>query len=1746
MRVTLAIVLTCVLASQIAASPSVFRPGKEFVFHYVAQAVTGIPNSGKQAAALKGSATVRVQIKPAGKIVIALSDVAVYKVVGAIPTGAATALLPDSAVTMITAPELQAIKEAVMRPIRCEYRNGMIVSLEMPADEPVWSANVKKGIVAMLQVNLNGANQIEDADPAVAEMFMANTVKPAAGAKYFRAMEAGIAGKCEAVYAAMVAPAAVAAADASFAAAGCACTAAACKCAPAPVAAAMSGLPELRVIKSWNYKNCALPPTVEHGILANLKLDKGINGIGKDLVVASVVADYVIAGDARNFVIKKAVQISKFAVAPFAAEAGRMEANVIQVMVAIDAKDIAGAAIRPGRDLVALPSVLKMEIPLQPLAAWPKASAADKLAQVEAILAEACAATTPIIHAAAPAVVIKLVHAIRECDATVVQTIASKYVLAAAAAADACAIKKREMLLDVLPTVPSTAVIPVMVEIVRAGIVTVPRAVFMINAMVLSAPPVPAAVKALLAALKVPAIAANCALRHTVLLGLGTVVNKMYVAHRKMGAAKAATAPVIHQVVKELVAMYAAAAAPAEKIAVVKACGNAGVPELLPELAKLAANPAEPAAIRAQAIFACRHIAPIAHSKAMAVLLPLLMDTAEPQDVRIAAFVAIMDMQPSSGVMHMIAHALKTESNAQVASFAYSYIATMAKATHPAFKAMAARCRWALMIVGPVIPSIFTSKAIHLDAFMKSLQMGAAIDMFVINAPASAIPKAVVAKLNAFLLGQSINVAEVGVEAAGLQAILHKLVGPYGILTSILNGKKNIMDVLAPIVKPAMGSMADGVIAALQELGIVDRPDEALAAAVYMKMFGNEIAAIRVTEASVKAWVGDGNAIIAELENVLIAGAEINMLKTLALVDSAINIPTPLGVPLAIKLTAVAAFQAKGTAKLTGIASLAELTSGIVPTTPVSAAINIAPSWVIEVSAHMAVDATVLRAGTAIKALVHAHLPVAADIAVDMATWKMSAKFKLPAAAQKIASIEVVPICYVDVVHAAPKAAVFETEVAEILDPAIIAAIPIKAPIVIPGCGVAVKIQGQIGVCTPAYAPAWPLCGKQTFEFMLEPAAAAAAAAPAIEFEVQYFGPFAAAAPAAAPAAAAAAAAAPPAGGSSWISWFALPTFSSADVAAAAAAAPAATAALGAAAFEPVVKAAAIQGAAITHTIQAVVKCSAGAPAKALAHAQVKVISSVDFMANQFNAQVICLPALGVAAETKFVADIMALVPNMMAAIIPDVTPVAPADVMCSAKVSVIQANAPIAEFAVKLASGDMGIAADIPSLAASILPTLAAAIPAPHAAAAAASPAAYSCTILCDVSKMPATMLEVPAALAVAAASVLQPLLHLAAVPVPATVPAATAGHIAIVAKVIPAWQKMVVMVRGAAGAAFVVNVPIAMPMLYDVALAGALPAAAPAAAAAARMPPMPSAAISITDAYAGKCAIVANRVMTFDGVVIAIPAAAAACEAVVAKDCSAQAAFAVTATPADASMTIKAVKVVVPGYVIEVIPNASGPVVAVNGIPRVIPAAAPVVIAAGAAGAYMIARSNGMVVIAAKFLGLTIATDCEQIIVQASAMFRGKICGLCGNMDGETADEMACPALDIAASAAAFVAQYVIPSAECQPAAIAGAAPAAAGAAAGNCAVVPAAMNQVKERFYAGVKEYCFTVEPVAACPAACFSTAAVSQLAGMHCLPANKMSTIRLVQEWKLRVLHELQWKHVDAYETVEVPTACAPAA
>lgn len=65
------------------------------------------------------------------------------------------------------------------------------------------------------------------------------------------------------------------------------------------------------------------------------------------------------------------------------------------------------------------------------------------------------------------------------------------------------------------------------------------------------------------------------------------------------------------------------------------------------------------------------------------------------------------------------------------------------------------------MTLGPFAPVILSSKAIHMDAFMQSLQAGIGMNMYLTNTPSSPLPSAVVGSLDAFLFGQAIKVAEV-------------------------------------------------------------------------------------------------------------------------------------------------------------------------------------------------------------------------------------------------------------------------------------------------------------------------------------------------------------------------------------------------------------------------------------------------------------------------------------------------------------------------------------------------------------------------------------------------------------------------------------------------------------------------------------------------------------------------------------------------------------------------------------------------------------------------------------------------------------------------------------------------------------------------------------------------------------------------------------------------------------------------
>ena len=62
----------------------------------------------------------------------------------------------------------------------------------------------------------------------------------------------------------------------------------------------------------------------------------GHTGNQKDMIISSIMTDYIVAGaGSTDWGIQRALQITKYAFAPFAETAGRMEANIMLVVTPI-------------------------------------------------------------------------------------------------------------------------------------------------------------------------------------------------------------------------------------------------------------------------------------------------------------------------------------------------------------------------------------------------------------------------------------------------------------------------------------------------------------------------------------------------------------------------------------------------------------------------------------------------------------------------------------------------------------------------------------------------------------------------------------------------------------------------------------------------------------------------------------------------------------------------------------------------------------------------------------------------------------------------------------------------------------------------------------------------------------------------------------------------------------------------------------------------------------------------------------------------------------------------------------------------------------------------------------------------------------------------------------------------------------------------------------------------------------------
>jgi hypothetical protein len=120
-----------------------------------------------------------------------------------------------------------------------------------------------------------------------------------------------------------------------------------------------------------------------------------------------------------------------------------------------------------------------------------------------------------------------------------------------------------------------------------------------------------------------------------------------------------------------------------EKILVLKAIGNAGLPSTLKMLKEVAHDKRQPALVRVNSIIAMRRIRHHWPEKVQEAVLPLYENIDEKPEIRMTAFELIMKCRPSKPIVDQIIFTMLKDKCEEVQGFVYSIMKTAAKSPVP-------------------------------------------------------------------------------------------------------------------------------------------------------------------------------------------------------------------------------------------------------------------------------------------------------------------------------------------------------------------------------------------------------------------------------------------------------------------------------------------------------------------------------------------------------------------------------------------------------------------------------------------------------------------------------------------------------------------------------------------------------------------------------------------------------------------------------------------------------------------------------------------------------------------------------------------------------------------------------------------------------------------------------------------------------------------------------------------------------
>jgi len=1139
---------------------NVYKSGEEYVYQYKGHVLSGIPKISGQFAGLLIDSLVVLQVQQDSKVILKMEKIKLYKINNKIST-LPSEPLRESELTRLTGEQSDVITEQLVKPIKFRYDEGLVRDIEVDSKDRYWSINIKKGVLSLFQVTLKDKHSMTsdsafiNPDPTLTRVRSYGSSRSTghgsvnpfwktggySQSSVYKVMENDVTGNCETEYTVLRdskespdSPNLHVTSVRNFDN---------CQNKPFYIQGLFQGVyrhpSEKDLVRQTVHTDYVIKGDHAHFLIKEARLHAKyiflINGLeGSDMStyivqrltlkntqpirtpshIASTKPDSL----GLSMIIPKSPIVPRresfeespivprresFEESPLEREGKRFHKNPHRERF---------PSIR--KELIDFDEFDEFESEEEREMDWGRTVTGEKGTSVVNIVEQKLSEiihclystsytrpdTRPGTDEKCSEILLDLTYILRETSEKDLRTLVTRFTHSHDETSTDTDYRKKEILLDILPTLSSPASSKIILELIRNKKVSDVRATMMVQDLSLRSKPLPQIIKGLLELYKeLPkerssTISAKTFLHQSLMLAVGTLTYRLNNVMRVQAKPDSEVISSIESISNELSRLLEETSSEWERRLIVKSMGNMGSRHTLPALNSIIDDPRQPITQRVNAIFALRRLVKQKelNKQTLPALVGIYMNPREHTEVRQAAVVVLFNSHPSLATLQMIAHQIRNEPNSQIRSLVYTSLLNMASFTShvPEHKTLRMNAKLLLKSIPPVSVGVHDSLSVLINKFSEKYDLGGALNFLKIKSKNSVLPEALITNLQGTLFGKHRRLVELGVQGKSVENILRKLFGPYGLMKEIIKGQMSLSDLFKPLTGTGMGGVEHKIreIINKMKVEVEKQGEDSVFGTAYFKLLGNELQYIVFNSENIEEVIRKVTSYLPELMAKLSRGINVDVIKAMSHVES-LTIASPLGIPLSLNFTATALLKVDGHVKVSNLPKWSEVLNyrhqDQLP--KINIDVDLKPVVDITQKLMLGADLRWLKSSTGGVVNVKVVHPIKMNLHLNSPQHLLSLKYFVPKETLKTLHVTVKPVTSVRMIPTTPNRLPFIREEKEIHGENIVTVAPFEKKYTVGMTGVEVDCRGTYTLCGPSYCPITPLRGKHELSVILRP-----------------------------------------------------------------------------------------------------------------------------------------------------------------------------------------------------------------------------------------------------------------------------------------------------------------------------------------------------------------------------------------------------------------------------------------------------------------------------------------------------------------------------------------------------------------------------------------------------------------------------------------------------------------------------------